>query len=143
MTYEDTPTTPVRKVAPNTLNQLVGAVGEDPGLTSSEKETIIRWANPDEMAHIYSRQAGVIRRLLQHRLYEVKELGLYDGSPKTATLDEATGSAGRVTAIWGFLPIGALKVQSSSRSSSAAHKVVSKQNRRSLQAGESHEPVGR
>jgi len=114
-----------RRTVPQNIDELVSAVGEDPDLLPTEKETIIRWGKVDDRVHIFSEEASIVRRLIRHPLFETDSFRIYNDSSGewTRTGDYSTG---RITSIWGSIPIGAIKIQSGCRSHSAHCHVVSK-----------------
>jgi hypothetical protein len=116
---------PARGIASQNIDELVSAVGEDPALQPIEKETIIRWGKPDEHVHIFSEEGSIIRRLLRHPLFEEEGIRTYTDS-SAGWMDATDYSADRICGVRGSIPIGAIKIQSSSRSNSSHCSVVSK-----------------
>ena len=86
------------------------AVQEDPDLESMEKETIIRFANDEDTATIFSESNGIMRRLLQHPHADV-------------TPERTVGD--KTVAVKGEIPVDMLKIGSTPRSSGSRSEVVS------------------
>lgn len=122
----DNASTPVSSIDPKTLSKLVDAVREDPELLPEEKETTFHEGNSDDQLIIFSEQSGVMRRLIRHPLFEIEWIRVYSETSRTATMGVAEYSEGLITGVKGYLPIGALKIQSGCRSDSAPCKIVSK-----------------
>ena len=105
-------------------SDLVEAVEEDKVLTPVEKETTIRFSKVDDHATVYTEEAGLIRRLLQHPHFEVDSL--------RGTTDDAWGKEiapndfeeGSITGVRGSIPIEALVFQTSLRETSQHSAVV-------------------
>ncbi|WP_254530066.1 hypothetical protein [Natrinema gelatinilyticum] len=116
---------PARGIASQNIDELVSAVGEDPDLQPIEKETIIRWGKPDEHVRIFSEEGSIIRRLLRHPLFEEESIRTYTDS-STGWMDATDYSTDRICGVRGSIPIGAIKIQSNSRSNSSHCSVVSK-----------------
>ncbi|QIO21397.1 hypothetical protein [Haloarcula sp. JP-L23] len=106
---------------------LVERVAEDPELQPGEKETTFHFTKPDDRIRVYSEEAGITRRLLQHPEFEIKQLrvttedGTWGKRVKPHRFDDDT-----ITGVEGCIPIGALKVRAGSRSNSGHASVVSK-----------------
>ena len=85
-------------------------VKEDPDLSSMEKETVIRFANDEDKATVFSESNGIMRRLLQH--------------PHADVTTERTVE-GKTVAVRGEIPIDMLKITSTPRSSGSRSDIVS------------------
>lgn len=118
--------------ASTNLTTLVAAVGEDPELTPLEKETIIKWSKGDREATIFTDTGSLTRRLLRHPLFETEWIRVNTANAWGRKMSLTEYSQGRITAINGQFPIGAVKLQSASRSDSAICKVISKDGLRDL-----------
>lgn len=112
----------------------------DPGLGPRERETALRWAADEAVAHVHTEEAAIIRRLLAHGALEVGALGVHDGDRRhTLTLEQARDqiSPGDVVArLRGTIPVGFLKIQSVPRDHDRHAAVVAKQVFRELGGGE-------
>lgn len=103
---------------------VLDAVREDPALTPQEKETTIRFAKDEDEATIYTREAGLIRRLVAHPESDVSFFNvLVDGDARTTTESEWNGAA--ITGVEVRVPVGALQVKSSSRETTDHAPIVS------------------
>lgn len=90
-------------------------VRENPDRYPQEKETIIRFDKRDEVAYVWTGEAGLMRRLLKHDEFEVDER-------KSIERD------GHITAVHGTLPIGCLKVLGTPRKNPGHAEIVSRSN---------------
>ena len=95
----------------------------DPGLQSVEKETVIRWAKPDEEAVVHTDERGPGRRLIKHPHSTVEELNVLRGEEYTTLEPEEVDEDDEVVGARLRLPIGALKVRRTPRDH-AQHAVV-------------------
>jgi len=95
----------------------------DPGLQSVEKETVIRWAKPDEEAVVHTDERGPGRRLIKHPHSTVEELNVLRGEEYTTLGPEEVDEDDEVVGARLRLPIGALKVRRTPRDH-AQHAVV-------------------
>ena len=85
-------------------------IREDPELTPTEKETMIRFSKTDGMATVYSESGGIMRRLMNHPEADVHPDRTIDGT---------------VVAVRGEVPIGCLKVMANERKNGGQSEVVS------------------
>lgn len=99
-------------------------VREDPGLTPQEKETTIRFAKDEEHADVYTAEAGLTRRLLAHPSAVVEYLTVLDEGA-TRNVDPSEVSGREIVGVRASVPVGALKVQLTPRSSTQHAEVVS------------------
>lgn len=114
-------------------------VAEDNSLSPSEKETTIRWSKESSINHpdigstdaawLYTEEAGIARRLLNNSVFIVEELRINSGTSVGKRIDPESYSTGRITGVGGYIPVGAVKVQQSVRSSSGHAAVVAYRNR--------------
>lgn len=96
-------------------------VKSDPEITSVEKETTIRFANPDDMAHIFTEQRGVISSLLENDFFELDCWRGPEG--KSASVP---GEDEVVHALNGTIPIGCLTIKGKPRSNNTPSGVANK-----------------
>ena len=80
-----------------------------------EKETIIRFDKSDDVAYVWTGEAGLMRRLIKHDEFEADER-------KSIERD------GNITAVYGTLPIGCLSVIGTPRKASGHAEIVSRAN---------------
>lgn len=120
------------------VSNLVQAVAEDPRLKPMEKETIVKWTKDgspttaatqfdQHVAHILTEEAGMSRRLLQHPHFTVTEIYVNNSKGAGQRIEPDNFAGGRVSGVKGYIPIGALKVQASVRSTSGHANVVAYQ----------------
>jgi hypothetical protein len=98
---------------------------DDPALTPAEKETHFRFARDEDVVHFFAAEAGIGRRLVAHPDSVVEEVVVEDGGARPACDPEALGEDEAVVAVRGVLPVGALSVKSSLRSSDRHAQIVS------------------
>ena len=107
-------------------NNLIEAVGEDPDLTPDQKETVIRLAKdgePDEdalefeydVARTFTEEAGLCRRWLKNPNFTLTDIRVNDSQGKGRKIAPTNFSGGRVTAIWGYLPVDSIVAGKSMR----------------------------
>jgi hypothetical protein len=106
-------------------DQLVEYVAEDRKLTPQEKETILRFAKCDDRVFVYTEEGGIMRRLLQHPEFQLKSLRVTteDSWGKQVVPDDF--DEGSITGVDGWIPIGVLSLNTSSRTTSQHADVVS------------------
>ena len=109
------------------INQLANQVQEDPNLNPGEKETCIRFAKPDDVAQVYTEEAGITRRLLRYPHFNLEEWRVVDGNVwgKRIGVNEYNGET--VTGVQGHVPIPSMKLQASPRSASGHARIVSRE----------------
>ena len=100
--------------------ELVEAVGEDATLFPAEKETTIRFAKDEDVASVFTEEAALMRRLLQHPHFHVEAVRLQSGS-EVAPNDFQQGS---ITGVRGNIPVGGVVLQTSLRETSQHSAVV-------------------
>lgn len=111
------------------VTTLVEAVGEDPRLKPFEKETQIGWTKDgfptvtstqfdQHVAHVFSEEAGISRRLLQHPHFTVTGIRVNDSLGKGRNIQPDNFCGGKVTAVGGYIPIGTVILGTSVRSTS-------------------------
>lgn len=108
-----------------TPQELIDAVKDDPELEPIEKETIIKWARPDERARVYSEESGIVRRLLQHPEFRTRSLRVNTDDAWGHRVSPDDYSGGLVTGVEGSLPIGTVKISARSRATTQHARVVS------------------
>lgn len=104
---------------------LLDAVQEDVDLAPREKETVIRFGKSDEEAIIHTRESGLTRRLLAHPESTVVFLNVVEQDESKAAIDREGWDGQPVTGVEVRVPVGLLKVQSSSRASTQHAPIVS------------------
>ena len=124
--------TQTKSTVPKNLDRLVEAVKEDPDLLPEEKETTFTWAKDEDRAHVFTEEGSITRRLLRYPDFEIESLRVYTEDAPGKRLGGADYSDGRITGVWGTLPIGSLKILSRSRSDSTHCKIISKDGLRDL-----------
>lgn len=99
----------------------------DPDLESAEKETLIRWAKPDDEAKIHTDERGVGRRLIRHPHSTVEEVSVLrdDGDRYAALEPDEVDSADEVVGVRVRLPIGAVSIPRDPRKDDQHSPVVS------------------
>ena len=102
----------------------VELVAEDSDLTPSEKETSINFTKSEDRARVFTSERGLMRRLLQHPLFEVDHLVPESGA-KVTDVQELDATDTQITGVKGTIPVGAVKLRTSTRSSSGHASVVS------------------
>jgi hypothetical protein len=102
------------------MSELVDAVEEDASLHSVEKETNLSFSKVDDRVSVYTEEAGLMRRLLQHPHFEVDSLRGVNGQ-RVAPRDFEDGS---ITGVDGGIPIESLVLQTSLRATSQHSAVV-------------------
>lgn len=85
-------------------------VAEDSGLTAGEKETIIRFANDEDDASVFSEEHGIMKRLLDH--------------PEADVEPDRRSDDGTVCAVRGAVPVDILKIGSTPRTTGSKSDVV-------------------
>lgn len=132
------------------VNDLVEAVGEDPDLTPDQKETTIRLAKdgePDEnapvfeydVAHICTEEAGLCRRWLQNPDFTLTKIRVNDSKGEGRVIQPDDYSGGKVTAIWGYLPVDTL-TGGKSRRKSSNHSDIAPYHRSTSNRSQSQSP---
>ena len=107
---------------PTPLRERVRA---DPDLTATERETIIRFAADEDAAHVFTEQAGVIRRLLAHDALEEVTVGMYrDGAVRPVSPPRADAE-GEVVRLAGRLPLRYLTIGTVGRNHDQPAAIVS------------------
>lgn len=99
---------------------------DDPLLAPEEKETTLRFARDEGVAHFFTEEAGVGRRLLAHPEAVVEEVVVEgEGSARPARDPAEVSKGEHVVGVRGTLPIGALQVKSRARKTDRHSKIVS------------------
>jgi hypothetical protein len=110
------------------IPKLVGAVGEDPALSPAEKEFTLNTTKDDNQFRVYVEVRGPMQRFLGKRIYdnfEPTELRVNTESSSGKRMKPHHFSGGTITGVKGYIPIGATKIKSGSRSTSALAEAVS------------------
>jgi hypothetical protein len=92
-----------------TDEQTIDQIREDPKLNPMEKETHIRFARDQDLAHVFTEESGVARRLHAHPEADVSPVRRVDGDPVGAR---------------GTIPIGCVGVTLEPRKSDGHADVV-------------------
>jgi hypothetical protein len=103
---------------------VLDAVGEDTDITPEEKETTLRLGKVEDEATIYTAEAGISRRILAHPDIEILGLTVAEGDARREiSVDEHDNED--IVGVRGSVPVGALSVRSSPRSSTGHADIVS------------------
>jgi hypothetical protein len=103
---------------------LLEAVGEDTSLTPEEKETTLRLGKRDDLAAVYSAEAGLTRRLLAHAHVRIDGVTVVDGDARRDVAPEEY-QRGRIVGVRARVPVEVLSVRSSPRTASNHAAIVS------------------
>jgi len=117
------------------VDTLVQAVAEDPRLEPIEKETNIGFTKDgspttaatrfdQHVARVFTEEAGISRRLLQHPHFEVTGIRVNDSLGDARSIEPDNFCGGKVTAVGGYAPIGTVKLQKRCRSTAGHASVV-------------------
>lgn len=111
----------------STWEHLVDQVEADSTRTLEEKETALNWNNDCELATVESYNPTIIRHLLQHPDFRPFTITVQSDSVHTSNKKKPSqvDSDDKIIGIDGHLPIGALRVVKSARSSNSQAQVVS------------------
>ena len=104
---------------------LLGAVREDPRLTPTEKETTLRFAKPDDAVAVFSREAGLTRRLLAHPHVEVEGVTVAGDGPARRGVPPGDYSRGDIVGVRACVPVSLLKVSKKPRERDQHAQIVS------------------
>lgn len=129
------------------VNNLVQAVAEDPRLKPIEKGTHFGWTKDgspttaatqfdQHVARVFTEEAGISRRLLQHPHFTVTGIRVNDSLGEARNIEPDNFCGGKVTAVGGYVPIGTVKLQKTCRSTPGHASVVAYQR----QASNSSQP---
>lgn len=102
-------------------------VRTDPELSPSERETSFQMVDADDRLSVYTENAGLMNRLLHHPAFDLKSIRVWDEDKHRfgARVNPEDHSGEGITGIDGYLPIGALSVSSSPRSTDKKSRIVS------------------
>jgi hypothetical protein len=104
---------------------LLEAVREDPDLLPVEKETTLRFAKQDDLASVYSAEAGLARRLLAHPHVRVDGVTVGEGAARRdVPPDEYT--EGPIHGVRARVPAACLKIRASLRATTQHAPIISK-----------------
>jgi hypothetical protein len=104
-------------------DEVLDAVREDAALAPREKETTIRFAKDEDVATVFTAEAGLTRRLLAHPEASTVGVVVVDGDARPEVMpSEVNGRA--VVGVRARVPVGALNVRSSARKSGGHADVV-------------------
>lgn len=117
--------TPTGSTVPSNLATLVENVQEDLDLQPEEKETTMRWSKTEDVVHVFTEEAGLIRRFLRLPHFETEALRVLPNHAPTQRVDVTEYTSGPITGVWGTVPVQAIKIQSACRSQSSHCHVVS------------------
>jgi len=82
---------------------------DDPHLAPEEKETTIRFCRDEAVAHFYTEEAGLGRRLIAHPESVVEEVIVAEGATgRPARGPGEVTASDHIVGVRGTLPIGAL-----------------------------------
>lgn len=99
---------------------------DDPELSPDEKETTIRWARAEDEAVVHTDEAGLGRRLIHHADSTIESVNVLRGDGTRATVSpEGVGDDDEVVGVRVRLPVAAVSIKGSPRSSSQHAAVVS------------------
>lgn len=107
------------------VQALTDAVSEDSDLTPAEKETSIRFAKDQDLATIFTAEAGLMRRLVAHPETAIESLTVLDAAGVRQTVDPTGYESGQIVGVVVTVPVGALQIKSSSRQSTQHAALVS------------------
>ena len=102
------------------MSELVDAVKEDGSLQSVEKETTLSFSKVDDHVSIYTEEAGLMRRLLRHPHFELESLRGSNGQRVAPNGFES----GSITGVKGNVPVEALVLQTSLRTTPQHSAIV-------------------
>jgi len=109
-----------------TTEHLLERVAGDPDLTRAERETTLRFADDQDVAHVHSASPGVVRRLLAHDHVRVSAVTVHDGEGiQTVDAAEVVDVDGEIVSLRATLPVGAIGVKSVPRKTNQSAEVVS------------------
>jgi len=124
------------------VNNLVQAVAEDPRLKPIEKETHIGLTKDgypttaakqfnQHVARVFTEEAGISRRLLQHPHFTVTGVRVNDSLGDARSIEPDNFCGGKVTAVGGYIPVGTVKLQKTCRSTPGHASLVAYQRQAS------------
>lgn len=124
------------------VNNLVQAVAEDPRLKPIEKETHIgltKDGSPttaatqfnQHVARVFTEEAGISRRLLQHPHFTVTGVRVNDSLGDARSIEPDNFCGGKVTAVGGYIPVGTVKLQKTCRTTPGHASLVAYQRQAS------------
>ncbi len=102
---------------------LLDAVEEDSGLTPEEKETSIGFTKRDDVARMFTAEAGLSRRLLAHPAAAVTSLDVVHTSGGRESVSPEEYASGAIGGVLAEVPVGLLKLRKSARKS-AGHATI-------------------
>jgi hypothetical protein len=104
---------------------LVDNVIEDDRLSPAEKESAFHFSKCEDRVSVYTEEAGLMRRLLQHPKFVVESLRITTAESWGQRIDVNDFQGGSITGVEGSVPIGALSVKTSTRTTSQHAAIVS------------------
>lgn len=104
--------------------ELLDAVGEDSGLTPEEKETSIGFTKRDDVARMFTAEAGLARRLLAHPHAAVTSLDVLQGDGRRASVGVDEYTTGQIAGVLANVPVGAFSVKGTPRKSDQHAEIV-------------------
>lgn len=99
-------------------------VKEDSDLTPAEKETSINFTKTEDRARVFTAEAGLMRRLLQHSEFQVGHV-VTESRARVESVAELDATNTAIVGVKGTIPVGALKIQRTARASSGHASVIS------------------
>lgn len=107
-------------------SNLPDRVDRDPMLNGDEKETTITMYGSDSQFDIYSAKPTIIKSLLKHDHFELKEARVIgsDDTHRVNELNELEETRGDIVAVKGKMPIGVLSVKSKPRTNNHQSSIV-------------------
>jgi len=98
---------------------------DDPRLSPEEKETTLRFARDEDVAHFYTAEAGVGRRLIAHPEAVLDGVVVADGDARPTKPPAEVRPTEHVVGVRGTLPVGALLVKSRLRQTDRHAEIIS------------------
>lgn len=103
---------------------LLDAVAEDSGLTPDEKETSIGFTKRDDVARMFTAEAGLSRRLLAHPHTDVTSLDVVDGDGTREAVAPEGYTSGAIAGVLADVPVGLFQIKSSPRKNTQHAEIV-------------------
>lgn len=100
-------------------------VRENRELDPSEKETTIRFGKRDDVARVFTAEAGIARRVLAHPESDVAHMNVSDDDGGTRRMELSEYDGGPVVSVAADVPVGALQIKSSARKNDQHAAIVS------------------
>ena len=110
-------------------SDVLEAVREDPDLVPMEKETTFRFAKDQDRADVFTSERGLTRRLLTFPPFDLQTVTLADGS-RVDCIQSIDASEDTIVGVRGWVPIGCLKLRTSTRSRGSHAQLVTHASQR-------------